>query len=196
MRRLLWILVSLSAVGLIVVVLQQNETALAELTRFDASGLGTKIVALALLAMAVAIAVPAAVHPCARIGADLGGDRAAACARIHLPVRVARRRRPGAGGARPGPGGDPRARSRVRARAGGSFVVSAQVNGARLSMVLDTGATAVVLTQDAAKAAGLPLEVLSYSVTVDTANGRARAAPVTLDRVVGRRHHRAQRARR
>jgi aspartyl protease family protein len=41
----------------------------------------------------------------------------------------------------------------------------------------------VVLTQEAAKAAGLPLEVLSYSVNVDTANGRTRAAPVTLDRL-------------
>jgi aspartyl protease family protein len=49
--------------------------------------------------------------------------------------------------------------------------------------VLDTGASAVVLTQEAAKAAGLPLEVLSYTVKVDTANGRTRAAPVTLDRV-------------
>jgi aspartyl protease family protein len=69
-----------------------------------------------------------------------------------------------------------------RAR-GGGFGVVAQVNGARLDMVLDTGATSVVLTQEAAKAAGLPLEVLAYTVNVDTANGRARAAPVTLDRV-------------
>ncbi len=66
---------------------------------------------------------------------------------------------------------------------GGSFSVSTQVNGARIAMVLDTGASAVVLTQEAAKAAGLPLEVLNYSVNVETANGRARAAPVTLDRV-------------
>jgi aspartyl protease family protein len=50
-------------------------------------------------------------------------------------------------------------------------------------MVLDTGATSVVLTQDAAKAAGLPIEVLNYSINVDTANGRTRAAPVTLDRL-------------
>jgi aspartyl protease family protein len=67
--------------------------------------------------------------------------------------------------------------------AGGSFSVSASVNGARIAMVLDTGASAVVLTQEAAKAAGLPLEVLNYSINVETANGRARAAPVTLDRV-------------
>jgi aspartyl protease family protein len=50
-------------------------------------------------------------------------------------------------------------------------------------MVLDTGATSVVLTQEAAKAAGLPIEVLNYSVNVDTANGRTRAAAVTLDRL-------------
>jgi aspartyl protease family protein len=66
---------------------------------------------------------------------------------------------------------------------GGEFSVRAQVNGARVSMVLDSGASAVVLTQEAAKAAGLPLEVLQYSVTVETANGRARVAPVTLDRL-------------
>src|SRR6202012_2189259 len=48
---------------------------------------------------------------------------------------------------------------------------------------LDTGASSVVLTRDDAKKAGLPLEVLNYSVNIDTANGRARAAPVTLDRI-------------
>src|SRR5436305_8649960 len=67
--------------------------------------------------------------------------------------------------------------------AGGSFSVSASVNGARVAMVLDTGASAVVLTQEAAKVAGLPLEVLNYDVSVDTANGRTRAASVTLDRL-------------
>ncbi len=68
-------------------------------------------------------------------------------------------------------------------RSGGSFSIGAQVNGARVPMALDTGASSVVLTQEAAKAAGLPLEVLTYTVNVDTANGRARAAPVTLDRL-------------
>ncbi len=65
----------------------------------------------------------------------------------------------------------------------GSFDVSTSVNGGPVTMVLDTGASAVVLTQEAAKAAGLPLEVLSYSVVVDTANGKTRAAAVTLDSV-------------
>ena len=70
----------------------------------------------------------------------------------------------------------------VRGRAG-DFQVAALVNGVRAAMVLDTGASAVVLTQEAAKAAGLPLEVLVYDVSVDTANGRTRAAAVTLDRI-------------
>jgi aspartyl protease family protein len=65
----------------------------------------------------------------------------------------------------------------------GDFAVGTHVNGASVAMVLDTGASSVVLTQDAAKAAGLPIEVLTYTVNVDTANGRTRAAPVTLDRL-------------
>jgi aspartyl protease family protein len=57
------------------------------------------------------------------------------------------------------------------------------VNGVRIPMVLDTGASSVVLTQEAAKKAGLPLEFLKYSVNVETANGHTVAAPVTLDRI-------------
>ena len=70
----------------------------------------------------------------------------------------------------------------VRGRSG-DFSIDARVNGARVPMVLDTGASSVVLTQQAAKAAGLPIEVLNYSVKIDTANGRSSAAPVTIDRL-------------
>jgi aspartyl protease family protein len=70
------------------------------------------------------------------------------------------------------------------ARAGaGDFAIAAEINGARVHMVLDTGASSVVLTQDDAKAAGLPIALLDYTVSIDTANGRTRAAPVTLDRI-------------
>ena len=65
----------------------------------------------------------------------------------------------------------------------GDFTVTAHINGVRIPMVLDTGASSVVLNQEAAKAAGLPIEVLNYTINVDTANGRTRAAPVTLDRL-------------
>ncbi|MGA2895389.1 MAG: TIGR02281 family clan AA aspartic protease [Xanthobacteraceae bacterium] len=65
----------------------------------------------------------------------------------------------------------------------GDFAITAQINGAHIPVVLDTGASSVVLTHDDAKAAGLPLDLLNYTVSIDTANGRTRAAPVTLDRL-------------
>jgi aspartyl protease family protein len=65
----------------------------------------------------------------------------------------------------------------------GDFAIAGDVNGARVHMVLDTGASSVVLTQDDAKAAGLPIALLDYTVSIDTANGRTRAAQVTLDRL-------------
>lgn len=65
----------------------------------------------------------------------------------------------------------------------GEFPVATRINRSSIAMVLDTGASSVVLTHEAAKAAGLPLEVLNYSVNVDTANGRTTAAPVMIDSI-------------
>lgn len=65
----------------------------------------------------------------------------------------------------------------------GDFALRVKVNDHTAPMVIDTGATSVVLTYDTAKAAGLPLELLDYSVDVETANGRVKAARLTLDRL-------------
>ncbi len=65
----------------------------------------------------------------------------------------------------------------------GDFRIRAEVNGVTVAMVLDTGASAVVLTHEAAKSAGLPTEFIKYTVSVETANGHTLAAPVTLDRI-------------
>jgi aspartyl protease family protein len=65
----------------------------------------------------------------------------------------------------------------------GDFQISTEVNGRAVPMILDTGASTVVLTHEAARAAGLPVEMIKYTVNVDTANGRTRAASVTLDRI-------------
>jgi len=70
----------------------------------------------------------------------------------------------------------------VRGRTG-DFAIGAHINGVLVPMVLDTGATSVVLTQEAAHEIGLPIEVLNYTVNIDTANGRTKAAAVTLDRL-------------
>ena len=58
----------------------------------------------------------------------------------------------------------------------GEFALRAAVNGVSVPMVVDTGATSVVLTFETAKAAGLPLELLDYDVEVETAGGHTRAA--------------------
>jgi aspartyl protease family protein len=65
----------------------------------------------------------------------------------------------------------------------GEFALQARINGVSAPMVIDTGATSVVLTYETAKAAGLPLELLEYDVDVETAGGHTRAARLTLDRL-------------
>ncbi len=65
----------------------------------------------------------------------------------------------------------------------GEFALQAKINGTVAPMVIDTGATSVVLTYETAKAAGLPLELLEYDVDVETAGGHTKAARLTLDRL-------------
>jgi aspartyl protease family protein len=71
----------------------------------------------------------------------------------------------------------------VTRRMDGSFLVNGKVNDRDVRFMFDTGATMVVLTAETAKALGIEPGSLAYSVVVSTANGRALAAPVTLERV-------------
>jgi len=182
-HRLLLLLVAVLMGALLVLVVQRHEALLAELSRFDTSSLETKLWALVLLGLVavllfrqrftralesvliwVVIVLLLALGYTYRFELRDVADRVLA---EFIPGRAATRGHT----------------VEIARGGGGSFSISTQVNGARIAMVLDTGASAVVLTQEAARAAGLPLEVLNYSVNVETANGRARAAPVTLDRV-------------
>lgn len=63
---------------------------------------------------------------------------------------------------------------------GGHFETRVVVDGVPLDMLVDTGASAVVLSQEDARRVGIDPETLSYSIAVSTANGRASAAPVRL----------------
>lgn len=66
---------------------------------------------------------------------------------------------------------------------GGHFELNATINGATLPLIFDTGATAVVLTNDDAAKAGIDTSALRYLIPVATANGRGRAAGVQLDSI-------------
>jgi aspartyl protease family protein len=66
---------------------------------------------------------------------------------------------------------------------GGHFEARASVNGEPVRFVVDTGATATVLTAADAAAAGIDPGSLSYSVPVATANGRARAAQAEVEEI-------------
>lgn len=78
-----------------------------------------------------------------------------------------------------------RAEGEVEIRKGwdGHFRAQATVNGAEMPLLIDTGASIVVLRWEDAEAAGLRPETLTFSQPVTTANGRTHVAPVTLESV-------------
>lgn len=72
---------------------------------------------------------------------------------------------------------------RIRRQADGQFIAQASANGAKINMVVDTGASTIVLNPSDAARAGIKVEGLRYSVPVQTANGTSFAARVRLKNV-------------
>lgn len=66
---------------------------------------------------------------------------------------------------------------------GGHFSTTVSINGVDLPMMVDTGASAVVLRAEDVAKLGINPDELNYGVTVNTANGDALAAPVRLRQV-------------
>jgi aspartyl protease family protein len=65
----------------------------------------------------------------------------------------------------------------------GHYLASAEINGQRIEVMVDTGASQVALTFEDASRAGIHVRDRDFTQQVRTANGVARVAPVTLDRV-------------
>ena len=63
----------------------------------------------------------------------------------------------------------------------GHFRAVAKINGANVGMLIDTGASIVLLSYEDAVNAGLSPQTLDFSMPVTTANGRSFVAPVTID---------------
>lgn len=71
----------------------------------------------------------------------------------------------------------------LRADASGHFFANAQINGGRIQIMVDTGATIVALSYEDASRAGIFPREADFTGRVSTANGVARVAYVTLDAV-------------
>jgi aspartyl protease family protein len=72
---------------------------------------------------------------------------------------------------------------KIRKRLDGHFTARTEINGKPVSMIVDTGASTIVLRPEDAEKAGIDVSRLSYTVPVLTANGRTVAARVRLDSV-------------
>lgn len=68
----------------------------------------------------------------------------------------------------------------VRAAQDGHFYLDAKVNGTPLRFLVDTGASSVVLSAEAARRARIRPNRMEYTGRASTANGTVRIAPVTL----------------
>ncbi len=72
---------------------------------------------------------------------------------------------------------------KIRKTGDGHFIARTEVNGRSVRMIVDTGASTVVLRPEDARRAGIQLGSLDYTVPVETANGRAFAARIKLERI-------------
>src|SRR5581483_7755274 len=71
----------------------------------------------------------------------------------------------------------------IRAGVHGHYFARSEINGRPVDVLVDSGASMVALTYDDARRAGVYVRDSDFTQQVRTANGLARVAPVTLDRV-------------
>jgi aspartyl protease family protein len=71
----------------------------------------------------------------------------------------------------------------LKAGAFGHYRAQAEINGRPVEVLVDSGATLVVLSHEDAERAGLRPRAQDYTQRVSTANGVTRVAPMLLDRV-------------
>jgi aspartyl protease family protein len=71
----------------------------------------------------------------------------------------------------------------IAADESGHFQTEAEINGSRVDVLVDTGATLVALTYDDARRAGVHLSPSDFTHEVRTANGVAKVAPIDLSSI-------------
>ena len=78
---------------------------------------------------------------------------------------------------------DGTARVQIGRDRGGHFAVTGEVDGVDVRFLVDTGATTIALSARDARRIGFTDDDLDYTQPIMTANGRAFAAPVTMESV-------------
>lgn len=77
--------------------------------------------------------------------------------------------------------------ARIKMDNRGHFVTDAKMNGRKIEVLVDTGATSVALDEQTARRLGIRLKPSDYKYEVSTANGKVMAASAMIDKVqIGR----------
>lgn len=89
---------------------------------------------------------------------------------------------PGPGQARPAAAPVGR-KVRLAAAVGGHFSAEFRLNGRKVPAMIDTGATHIAINRTTARRIGLDVAEADFTGLAETANGRARFAPVVIGRI-------------
>lgn len=114
--------------------------------------------------------------------AFLGGERTAE----PVPVKLASADlAPNSGDTRPDRqrAGNGSAQFTTRRAADGHFYADVRINGATSRMLIDTGASSVILSRADAQRAGIQARPGEFTATAQTAGGQIALKPVTIDRI-------------
>jgi len=87
---------------------------------------------------------------------------------------------PSVNAAKPAPAENYGGHVRIPADRAGHYVTEAQINGRTLNVMVDTGASLVILRYEDARALGIIYGSDKFDIAVQTANGTAKAARVKL----------------
>ncbi len=77
----------------------------------------------------------------------------------------------------------PQGAAELRRAWDGHYRAESQINGVNVMMLVDTGASMVLIPYESALKLGIDRRRLRYSLPVTTANGQSRVAPVTLSSI-------------
>jgi aspartyl protease family protein len=77
----------------------------------------------------------------------------------------------------------PQGEAELRRNWDGHYRAEAEVNGVRLHLMIDTGASMVLIPYEDARSVGINPDNLDFSLPVATANGKSSVAPITLSSI-------------